>query len=825
MHLPKLPRLFFKTVFVAVLVLVFFGVPVAVYWLNTRGFPAGIVREAARSLGGGRIEVRIGRLTFGPFSGLTAREVTILQSDGVLLATTDRVTLSINLSALTKRKFQVDGFELVDASLRLPGTFAGVSLVFDKVNARLVVVPGAARISHARFVFEGIEFVLDGDFLHPEAFRPSGMTKNSPANEPGAPSGKSPPPDFGKIMNTFREVHFEKPPTVRLTLKGDFENGPAPQIPAFSIVAGKARWRGVVLDSLDARGAFTDGNLVLETFELLDAKGALAISGTFDTRGKILRAQFTSSMDPLPWIRSFGRESAVRELSADEPPQIDGRVSGDLSGGEPDLRVEGNARFSNFRFRDVPVGRVEIPFAWRPGAFLTRGASVAAPAVSANFDAMIKDGIARIRAEGAADPTRCMPWLDAGMQKVFKNMELPQPAQGSISLEWPLAESAKLRGSGKLRLGKAAMRGSWVDSASSDLVIADRAVTYNQLEVRVGNQTGTGTFVYDFGKKQVRLEDIRSTLDPVSILLWVDEGIANNVRPYQFVGAPSIQAGGVVDMAVPEKTNLDFEVGAPDGMRYELLGKTLPFDSVSGSVRIRGQRLRAEVRRGFIFGGAVRLDINVSLSPADKTYSLEVRADDVDFARLTNLYFDYTGSTGKLDLDFAYRADMRDQTALDGKGSLRVEDGNVFAIPILGPLSGILDGILPGTGYQTARVATADFTVRDRKISTKNMEIIGSGFSLYGEGDIFFTEDRMDMAVRINAQGAPGLVLLPFSKLFEYVSTDSARNPIWRPRHVPREIYDLLPGTQPAAASEDGTPSSASPKKPPKSPPTRRRNR
>ena len=65
-----------------------------------------------------------------------------------------------------------------------------------------------------------------------------------------------------------------------------------------------------------------------------------------------------------------------------------------------------------------------------------------------------------------------------------------------------------------------------------------------------------------------------------------------------------------------------------------------------------------------------------------------------------------------------------------GDGSLRVEDGHVFAIPILGPLSEIINKIIPGAGFQTARLATADFTVGDERINTKNLKVEGAGFSL-----------------------------------------------------------------------------------------------
>jgi hypothetical protein len=796
MHLPKFLHFFLRTIFAAALFTIFVGIPATGYWLSTFGFPASVVREVERAIGGGRIDLKIGRITFSPFSGITAREVVVIAPDGTHLASTDRVTISVNLSALVKKKFQIDGFELVDTTLRLPDSLVGTPLFFEGVDAKIVVVPGIARLSRCHFSFEGMEFFLSGDFLHPEFFHPSRDTPQAIGEAGKAPSEQSNVNEILKrVLAEIREMRFERPPTIRAILQGDFSKSVTPDVLEFSIDLGGVEWRGASLESLRVRGTFISGEFRLDSLEARDANGSLLASGFYSLQTHALRMQGVCSLDPLPWLRALGKGDAIREMSLAEAAEIEVRIDADLATSPMQIRVEGEAIAHSLIIRGVQIDEIRAPFAWRPGLFLTRGASVSAPALKATIDAMLEDDRVKLRARGTVNLTLCLPLLEKGMQNVFRFMKMEEPAAGEIELEWPVADFSKLYGTGKIVLGRSSMRGAWIDSASADIQISNRAVTYSNLDVRVGTGKGTGTFVYDFGNKRVLLRDIRSTLDPVTILLWIDEGIAENVRPYRFNLPPTVRGQGIVDMASPEKNQLEFQITAPSGMKYELLSKILPFDRVQGRLAIRGQQLIANVEHSEIFGGTVKLRADVSLAPENKTYTLNFQADDVDFASMTRLYFGYEGSTGKMDMHFAYRANMEDQTTLEGQGSLRVEHGDVFAIPIFGPLSGILNSILPGTGYETARLATADFVVRDRKISTKNLEIIGQGFSLYGAGDIFFTEDRMNMAVRINARGAPGFVLMPFSKLFEYVSTDSFSNPIWRPKNVPREIYELFPGT------------------------------
>ena len=123
---------------------------------------------------------------------------------------------------------------------------------------------------------------------------------------------------------------------------------------------------------------------------------------------------------------------------------------------------------------------------------------------------------------------------------------------------------------------------------------------------------------------------------------------------------------------------------------------------------------------------------------------------------------------------------------MEGRGELTVANGNIFAIPFLGPLSGVLDSIVPGMGHTVARHAEANFTIRDGVIATEGLVVQGTGFSMIGHGKLLFLDDKMDFDMRINAQGLPGVLLFPVSKLLEYTSDQTLSKPVWRLKIVPR---------------------------------------
>jgi hypothetical protein len=233
-------------------------------------------------------------------------------------------------------------------------------------------------------------------------------------------------------------------------------------------------------------------------------------------------------------------------------------------------------------------------------------------------------------------------------------------------------------------------------------------------------------------------------------------------------------------------TRLTAGFTAPRGLDYDLLDRTLNFGEARGTLQFAGRRIAVDVPAARLFGGSVRLTANITTGEADARQQMSVALDNVDFETLTRLYFDYKDSKGVLDADYDFTFVPSRPKLMRGQGRLLVANGNVFAIPVLGPLSVLLDAVIPGTGYQTARKATCDFRVADGVIRTDNLDVEGQGFSMIGKGDLLFVEDRMDFTVRVNAQGVPGLLLYPVSKLFEYVSDGKLSEPKWRPRVLPK---------------------------------------
>jgi hypothetical protein len=84
-------------------------------------------------------------------------------------------------------------------------------------------------------------------------------------------------------------------------------------------------------------------------------------------------------------------------------------------------------------------------------------------------------------------------------------------------------------------------------------------------------------------------------------------------------------------------------------------------------------------------------------------------------------------------------------------------------------------------GYNLSRDGACSFTVRDGVITTHDFLVKGMGFNMIGDGRLLFLDDRLNFNIRLNAQGLPGVLLFPVSKLLEYAGTGTLESPVWKP--------------------------------------------
>lgn len=236
-----------------------------------------------------------------------------------------------------------------------------------------------------------------------------------------------------------------------------------------------------------------------------------------------------------------------------------------------------------------------------------------------------------------------------------------------------------------------------------------------------------------------------------------------------------------------DRTRWSLAVESPGTVDWEIGGKRLPLEQLNFQAEFRRDRLDVRQATARLLGGAVTGSGEIDHLSSTQDFIAAVQADGVGFGALAQLYAPDTDTAGQLSGGF--RLSGRGQTTTTesqdfrGAGQATIRDGDIFALPMLGPLSPLLSAVLPGTktGYSKAREARASFSLNEGLLTTRDFEALTTAFVIKGGGEINLNTKKVNLQARVNTRGPTGMLLYPVSRLLEYEADGTTTDPAWRP--------------------------------------------
>ncbi len=762
------------------------------------------------------------RLTLNPFEGLVAEQVQIylLDEHHTHLLYINRVAVDISIGNFIRKQPFLNSLDLRGANLTLPVDMAdpnGPKLKLHRFQAKVSLLPGEVRLTQAQGDFYGLQVSASGTLQHPESF--------SPGNAPASPEERARRRAWARtVTDEIGKVRSSRtPPRLEILFQGDLAR---PESLRASIgLTGEALRRGsYYLEKLAMRLDYAAGAFHLRQGDFTDRQGTLSVLGDYDPANGEARFQVQSGLDAqqrgldlVALTHEFYDPPALNDFQFRESPRlhVDGRarfgpgVNTDHAPAaappaSPFVQCTGRVALGRFTYRKFEFERAETDFSWSPERWYLRDLRLVRPGGS-NADGRDAGAtVQQITADLLSEPTGCKVRLTSTFDPMaFVSLTSPRVQAALERLEFrdlprvelnatgrSLADPMSLRAQGKFLLGRTRYRGQGLNRLRGDWSFGDHLLNARGVVLERDEGNGTGEVTYDFDKHEIRLENVHTNLDPATAGVWLDPDVYHTILPYKFRRPPALSIHGNVQFEGGRNSHLVTDVNAPGGMDFVFVRKNLPFDAIAGQVVFNEEKMQLNDLRGEIFGGEARGTLDLALGRA-KTYAATLDLKDVDFLKLTKLYFDYDESKGQLSGVYRWTGRSDDPHSLHGAGSLSVDRGNVFAIPFLGPLSTVLNSVLPGLGFDHAHQASANFLTSDGKIYTGNLDVKGMGFSLFGGGWLGYTTDTMNFRVRMNTRGLPGAVLYPVSKLFEYASQGPLDKPVWRPKILTAPVPGL----------------------------------
>ena len=748
------------------------------YYVCNHGFSKHWRVRVSQELRRRGLEVYVRRITLDPIHGFVARDVEIFDATDPdrVLATIDRAALDINLTNLLHSQPFVDAVDLRNADLSLPvnpDDPHSERVNVSQINARIILPPHEWYVSQAEAVLYGVHISAHGRLLHPDAFQ-SGQPSSANAPATGKPQAAL---DFLKGLPELR--YGGEPPRVEINFGGDAADPRT--LFADVIVWGEKIRRGpAVLSQVYAALALRKGIITLKQCNVSDAGGELDASGAYDPASGKIAMELRSTLDPVGIAHLLKQDTRFAGWRFETQPVVELSGSGTL-GPDPAGMVTGHVALEKFSVSDTPFSGAGADFSWDGTRWYVRNGWLGNETGVATVRALSLPGAFRAQVESGINPNSLRGLLSGGAADAMHDWDFQESPKVSLTITGTSADPAGWETHGEVAVGRTLMRGVPLDWAWANVDVKGLLFTYRDFNIQRDEGGATGTFSYDFGRHEAWLTNVHARLNTTEAAVWINPDLPLQLAPYRFKTAPDVTLNGFVQCANDKGTHLDVHVDAPGGMDYTFCGRNLAFEHINGDVLFREHEMLLKNVEGTLFQGAVSGSADIRLGENSPGYTAAVNVSKSDFASLTKLYFNYGDSHGLVSGSFDFGGRNDDPWTLYGKGSVEVTDGNVFAIPMLGPFSGILNSIVPGMGYNLARDGACTFGVGNGVIATHDFVVKGMGFSMIGDGRLFFLDDRLHFNIRLNAQGLPGVLLFPVSKLLEYEGTGTLESPAWRP--------------------------------------------
>lgn len=755
-----------------------FGIVGGGYYLAKRGFGREWRSRVVEELHKRGVEAYIGRLTLDPFRGLVARNVRIFdyKNRENTLALISEVSLDINYAALIHHQPFLNALDVRDAQITFPfKTAVGKAerAQLTDFRAHVYFPPDQIYVSEAEGILCGIRISASGQLIKRENYQPSPSISPEEWQQHLLIAQR--------VLNELQKFKFHAAaPSLQLKFSGDIAEIEKARIEA--TLKGDRLQRGSYeIRDLSAAAEWNNRRLSIAHFEWNDRNGSLAVRADWNSETNAANFEARSSLNLKAFLDAFGLGGPIAGTEFYSPPLVE--ISGSVNFGRDRFRpkIIGHAAFGRFAYKKARFSDLTADFSWDGERTLVRDLRVRNQTGQLTADLFDAPNDFRLNIESTISPDAVRPLVSVELNEFLREWQWQRSPAIRLEIRGTDRKPESWQGEGTAALGRTRFRGTWMNSASTKIHFADGALTCEDLHVARDEGTGTGSFTYDFKKHEVRISNIKSSLNPAEAIFWVDPKSSKNVAPYKFRHPPNVTANGLYQFRGGKDTRLEVKVDGANGMDYVFLGKTLQFDRVSGRLLFTNDQLQITDLRGVLLDGTLRGHAEISLARNDPRYRASVSVSQINFPLLTDLYYNYKTAQGVLKGTYEFNGLGNDWHTMRGDGKVEVSNGDVFAIPIFGPLSGILNKIVPGSGYTIARTATAAFKVEDAIIHTDDFEAAGALFSMLGHGDIHFLDDKLDFSMRLNMKG-PGVLLTPVYKLFEYAGTGSLKKPDWHPK-------------------------------------------
>lgn len=786
----------------------------AAIFARQSGFTESWITAIEREFLNRGYHVNIEKITLGAFRGLVAENVTFYEGPQRIqeIASLDDVYLDVDLSRIFSKEVSVNTLDVEDASLSLPldpaNPNGGRRLRVENLSGRVVITESMIEIVKAEAEVSNFDLEIKGSLLRaPEDDGEEGKGARKKETDETLSQWRR------TIQGVLREVEkFEFPgerPRIAVEFRSDLDDLATTTAKA-RLSAGTVRRKGRTyeISELRARVQF-DGftqKATLDEFLLRDDSGEMNLTGSWSGEGNLFEFETESGVDLASLVGLFWRDRLFKEVVFFESPRItaNGHVDidriGEDSGGFPG-EVLGEFQAERFVSRGTVFEGLNAGFSVADDRFYVRNLRLDHQSGVAflNLKSEPESGEASVQyqAEVKLDPNVFRPFLPEGGRKFldawgFDDSSTVYFAAAGSGASW---DPGTWTNQGVIDLRNFRLKG--VPFLEMEADFESRGPQHWFREVALVREEGrivAEMAQFDPVAKIWNVKGVTSTVELVEGARAFNEKLAEALSRYRFEEPPTVRLSGQLDARRQEEVGdeprrneleISFETDSPAS--YTFLGKPLTAGHSSGEIAVSGSRVHLRNLRAGVFGGNLELEYDAKnvRSPA-RPFDATLRVGGMPLEAITALYGSTRKARGTVGGIFHLSGNAGDVSSLNGHGTAEVTEGNLFAIPLLGPLSRKIDEEEGGdAGPNIVREARAVFEVRNGVIHSEECEALTDSFRVRAAGTVSLVDKSVDFEAAVNTKGGlSSAVLTPVSELLTFSCTGTVSEPVWKAKHI-----------------------------------------
>lgn len=773
---------FFFTLLVVVGVVSGIG---ALVYVHEKGLSEAAGDRIAHEMERYGIFVEFDHLSFHILNGLTANNVRFFRSKDreIQIAEIPKLAIHVDKTKLMRSNLKINTISLTNAQLAIPlirGEEDSPILKIADVSGS-IDLPGGQSVSTSDLsgLYEGIRVSIDCNIWRNK------LRKNFTPDQELKQKRFDAYKEFQQQLTQWTWP-ASSPPELKIFIEGNLSDFSKVDFNC-TFKAEALNYKNYSMTDVDVEGDWNQNLITFDKIAFRNHSKPFKLTADYDLLKKNGRFQLDSKIHIKNFAKEVFGKPIIQSFSAAGQTHIKANGTYQLPLSERDkldLKMIGDVQCNDFSFRGCSLNSLNSEFSWNNGDLYLDNLLVQHELGKLSGRIIIKDRRIRYKTTSSLPAKVYFPFIKSDkLKQELAKLEFTDKsyidvhASGSINqddkLDWESYGHTELHNFSHNGVPASYLTGKYKLNRStatfSDITATFDYSNYPLREAYSGPKFGTLTaksLHFNWAKKSTDIASIRGSAWPAPVLRLFASKIADHLENYRFHLPPTVSCSGKVCWAKGEANDMRLVIGFTSTGKadYHFLKKNVTLTNTKGQVTVLPDKVQINSLTSRVFGNTVSGYIHVT--PSNAAYSGRCQWEKLRLKDLSKAYGFKGLNQGSITGSFAFRGKGTDLTTLNGHGNLALSNGDLFAVPLFGPLSSLIDTVVnPLVNQQVlhekARNFSCNFSTKNGKFHTKDLTSMLPSTTFTGEGWIDVDKEELDLTIRMNFRGLLGLAEVP----------------------------------------------------------------